>query len=68
MVPSYPEPELAKQLIVHKIEPKNPKTRRGHASTSREIETPKQGFIPGIEEDDDDDNHSVKEGVEETYG
>ena len=34
-------------------------------STSREIETPKQGFIPGIEEDDDD---SVKEEKEETYG
>jgi len=46
---------------------KKPKTRRVPPSTSGEIvyETPKKGFIPGIEEEYDDD--TVKEEEEETY-
>jgi len=51
-------------LIVPKI--KAAKTTKTRRRPPTDIETPKQGFIPGIEDDDDDD--SVKEEEEETYG
>jgi len=60
-----PEPELAKHLIFPNVGArKRPKTRRmispsSKTSTSRDVETPKQGFIPG--NDDDNDDESVKE-------
>jgi len=47
------KPEPAKQLIVPKTETaKTPKTRRG---PPKEIQTPKQVFIPRFEEEEDDD-------------
>ena len=63
-----------KQLIVHKIEAKTPKTRPSPIpSTSTEIETPKQGFIPGIRNDDNVDDFVTEEesqtcGREEYFG
>ena len=49
-----PEPGAAKYFIVPKVEAKTPKTRRSPIrSTSREIETSKQGFSPGIRDDVD---------------
>jgi len=67
-----PEPGLAKPLIFPSIETKTLKTRGLRIpSTSRQIESPKQEFIPGIRDDgidDDDDDDSVTEEEAQTYG
>jgi len=59
-LPSAPEPELSKQLIVPKVAAKMP--RRSPLSpipsTLKEMENPKQGFIPGdnVTEEEDEEN------------
>jgi len=62
-LPSSPEPEPAKQLIIPKLGAKTHKTRppKPLPSTSREMKTPKQGY-------DDDDATEKEEGNVGTVG